>query len=80
MYHDEAAFMARKWGGMKQTMDTFYCMKCDSLVPIDSAAVVFRTGFYRGGIPLGKCAACAVKLAEMQRLECGQPRPLPMLA
>lgn len=45
---------------MKRTMEIVYCMQCGSLVPIGSAAVAFRTGFYKVDIPVGQCADCAM--------------------
>jgi hypothetical protein len=65
---------------MKQTMEIIYCMQCASLVPADRAAFAFRTGYYRVGIPLGQCAACAGEPAGTQRQQAGQTRLIPLLA
>jgi hypothetical protein len=44
---------------MKQVFDMVYCLQCKSLVPVASAELTFRTGFYKVKIPLGRCDSCA---------------------
>ncbi|SHE12440.1 Uncharacterised protein [Chlamydia abortus] len=36
----------------------FYCVECNHLISEENAGSIFRTGFYRRGVPLGQCREC----------------------
>lgn len=44
---------------MTKAHETIYCVQCLSVKPKTEAELVFRTGFYRRTIPLGRCLSCA---------------------
>jgi hypothetical protein len=44
---------------MTKGSDMIYCVQCLSLQPHDKADLMFRTGYYRVTVPLGRCVTCA---------------------
>lgn len=51
-----------------KTYDKVFCVQCRTLYSEFPAARIFRTGFYKVGIPLAQCQACQrieISAAEM---------------
>ncbi|KIL39535.1 hypothetical protein SD70_19205 [Gordoniibacillus kamchatkensis] len=44
---------------MTKAHESIYCIQCCAVKPRAEAELVFRTGFYRTTIPLGRCQICA---------------------
>ncbi len=40
---------------------TIYCVGCRSVIDIEKAEIIFRTGFYKVSMQLGICTACESK-------------------
>ncbi|MNI28407.1 hypothetical protein D3C73_821830 [compost metagenome] len=39
-------------------LEVVYCIQCSCVVPRTEAEVVFKTGFFKVGIPLAQCKSC----------------------
>jgi hypothetical protein len=42
--------------------DMIYCYHCETLVSSAQSETIFRTGYYKVGVPLGICKDCAQKM------------------
>ncbi|TVX91810.1 diaminopimelate decarboxylase [Paenibacillus agilis] len=45
-----------------------YCLGCQERVPAERTVLQFRTGFYKGQIPIGSCDRCTPEHAILAQL------------
>lgn len=45
--------------------EQFYCVGCTTMVTIQHAEILFRTGFFRSIHPMGCCATCSTHMEKV---------------